>query len=192
VFNAYGFFAADQDQTSDATECQQTLGTAPAAAHSEAQGSAAVESDTAYVSGERRAPADSVTALPDTPDIAVPHSDVPAASEPATRTVNEGLRSVDAHLRAIENRLGNEPQVPDGASTKASANRLAHAEQRDRLTLKIAEHSVELIARLSNLSEDEKERLFGEIDSLLVEHGLSLTTATLNGEPLAQAFRTNQ
>jgi len=103
----------------------------------------------------------------------------------------EHSRPVDPHLRAIENRFANEPQLPEAASPSATAKRETHSEQRDKVTFKIAEHSVELIARLSNLSDDEKQRLYDEIESLLAAHGMSLANATVNGEPFSHALRTN-
>jgi hypothetical protein len=92
--------------------------------------------------------------------------------------------SIDPFLQAIENRLENEPEHTEQARGSSSKNFEQLAEQRDRVTLKIAEHTVELIGRLQNLSEEEKQRLFDALDELLATHGLTLGSATLNGAPV--------
>lgn len=190
VFNAYGFFAADRSPTSDQTEFRQTPALASAGAHSGKMQTAAANRESADISGQHLAALDSASAPQASSRASAAHDNAfRAGREPIAKGTTESVRPGDAHLRSIENRLASERQLPDQASAKASPNREVQAEQRDRVTLKIAEHTVELVARLSNLSEEEKERLLGEIDSLLAEHGLSLATATLNGEPLTQALR---
>lgn len=186
VFNAYGFFSTDAGETTDTGVSQATASTA------------GDEIDVGETDSPEPQPPVADGSHPTPPDFSLP----PQASAravavhagslppgPAGKGHATDSQPVDPFLRALENRLANAPELPEQASTRATAKREAHAEQRDRVTLKIAEHSADLIARLSNLSDEEKQRLFDEIDSLLAAHGLSLASATLNGEPFSQAAR---
>ena len=184
IFNAYGFFPAPEAAAPGAAAAtSDDMG--PAAQSEPAPGEPPVM-DSPPQAGSEHGPGPAPQASPRA--VAVHAAGPRPAPEPGAGRPADSARPVEPHLRAIQNRLENEPALPEQASAKAADKRAAHAEQRDRVTLKIAEHSVELIARLSNLSDEEKQRLFDEIDSLLAAHGLSLAGATVNGEPFSQAL----
>jgi len=192
VFNAYGFFSTDQNDSTGPSQPQPASATTSAADELEDDQPPAdlppAEPPHQHTRGPEALPAqasDRAKAVLAEHAASSP-GPIGGADEPT-----EHSRPVDPHLRAIENRFANEPQLPEAASPSATAKRETHSEQRDKVTFKIAEHSVELIARLSNLSDDEKQRLYDEIESLLAAHGMSLANATVNGEPFSHALRTN-
>jgi hypothetical protein len=54
----------------------------------------------------------------------------------------------------------------------------------DRLIFRIGEQVVEVVGRLFDLSEDERQRLLSALGRTLESYGLSLGAATINGRPV--------
>jgi len=185
VFNAYGFFSADECQPWEAGEPSSSGETGKVATQAGAPALADPSDNSTNPAPHPLGPGFALPQQPSSRAVPVHEGDVPV--RPTHEAPASDSRLGDQFLRSLENRLENEPQRADPASEKASARRSAQAEQRDRLTLKIAEHGIELVGRLSNLSEEEKQRLIDEINSLLAAHGLPLASATLNGEAISQA-----
>ena len=182
IFNAFGFFPADGENPSPmhTTAAVTVAGDQAVESHRTVADKAVLE-----------APLQPGQAPATLPRVALARAEAAhgRGAHPAphaTTNLPSEANTTDPFLRAIENRLTNEPELPEQANAKAAERREAQTARRDRVTLKIAEHSVELIARLSDLSEEDRQRLLDEVDCMLAEHGLSLASATLNGEPFSQ------
>jgi len=184
VFNAYGFFTADDTQAPGQADDPPNAGIEGDVPGSPSPGLPAGEEGPGELAHR---PQSSPAPQASERSFAVHAGDRPPPPGPAGPGRGEGVGRADPFLRALQNRFEH-AQLPDKANAKAVANRAAHAGQRDRVTLKIAENTVELIGRMTNLEDSEKQRLLDEIDSLLAAHGLSLDSATLNGETLGQTL----
>ncbi|HKC03558.1 MAG TPA: hypothetical protein VKC17_09675 [Sphingomicrobium sp.] len=182
VFNAFGFFPAESDQS------------APAVVEA--------ESPAAPTSGVVPAPAKT----PDDPAGSDPRQAIDAARPgSAGPTVpDNGDRRVDRHsaVRATI-ALGREPRAVPAPVSRGDVADLHRAEpsrdrpglevsrpgakvgpeQQDQIRFKIGDCVVDLLARLHDLSDDEETRLIAELQAVLEEHGFSLASATINGMP---------
>jgi hypothetical protein len=211
VFNAFGFFSDDPAQraahqsgihASIAASSDPPPKHLPSAGENPALGPAAVGpvAATARVRGVAPAPVGGIDAQRDGsgPEaiaerlaIDAAGSGLPAAAvhtprPPSTRSA--GAHVLPGTVIGFASRIAPRNGESDVRNAPAGyARRSPDAPSGDRLSLRIAANSAELVGRLAGLGEDDERRLVEALAELLARHGLTLRAAIFNGRPVAPA-----
>ena len=192
AFNAFGFFEPSVGTPQLPSSRQSTAGEtseaeSPHAVRNESAAPALTEDTFTEIHGGGVAggqqPMEAPAAEHGSP---TPAGRKPVASENGPNPSHDPGMMPLAEAEVAERTAENDP-VDNAADVARDFSQLEMGHG-DRIIFQVAEHVVELIARVDHLSSEEEQRLLSELESLLKHHGLSLGLATINGHAVRNPF----